>query len=192
MSKKAVIILVAGLAICGILYLVLLQQYPIASVNWHLIALKSFEKDYTAAISYYRNLLETYDKNQAPVIDSPEIQQEISRAVLERSIESVLIDQELKKQLKAGELRQLLDKRIQEVLNGKDIEEEVKVLYGLSMQDFKERILEPEAEREILTGRLFLENKNFENWLEEAKKQAQVTILLSNLKWDGNGVVMVK
>ncbi len=192
MSKKIIFILIAGLAVCGILYLVLIQSYPVASVNWHLITLKSFEKDYTAATSYYRNLLETYDKNQAPVLDSPEIQREISRAVLERSVENVLIDQELKKQLKTDELEKMLNKRIQEVLKGKDIEKEVKTLYGLSMKDFEERILEPEAEREIITGRFFLENKNFEDWMKDAKKQAQVAILLSNLKWDGSGVVIVE
>lgn len=192
MSKKFIIILIAGLAVCGILYFILLQAYPIALVNLHFITLKSFEKDYMAAISYYRNLLKTYDKNQTPVLDSPEIQQEISRAVVERSVENILIHQELKKQLKASELQKMVDNRIQEVLKGKDIEKQVRTLYGLSMGDFKERILKPEAEREIITGRLFLENKNFEDWLRDAKKQAQVAILLSNLKWDGSGVVMGK
>ena len=192
MPKKFIIILILGLLICGILYFILLQHYPIASVNLHFITLNSFEKDYMAADNYYRSLLKTYDKNQAPVLDSPEIQQEISRAVLERSVENILIHQELKKQLKAGELKKMLDSRIQEVLKGKDIEKQVKTLYGLSMDDFKERILRPEAEREIITGRFFLENKNFDDWLKEAKKQAQVAILLSNLKWSGSGVVVSK
>ncbi len=192
MSQKLTIILIAGLAICGILYFILLQSYPIALVNLHFITLDSFEKDYMAAISYYRNLLKTYDKNQTPVLESPEIQQEISRAVLERSVESIIIHQELKKQLKANDLQKIVDNKIQEVLKGKDIEKQVKTLYGLSMGDFKERILKPEAEREIITGRFFLENKNFEDWLKDAKKQAQVVILLSNLRWDGSGVVMGK
>ncbi len=192
MSQKLIIILIAGLAICGILYFILLQSYPIALVNLHFITLDSFEKDYMAAISYYRNLLKTYDKNQTPVLESPEIQQEISRAVLERSVESIIIHQELKKQLKANDLQKIVDNKIQEVLKGKDIEKQVKTLYGLSMGDFKERILKPEAEREIITGRFFLENKNFEDWLKDAKKQAQVVILLSNLRWDGSGVVMGK
>ncbi len=192
MSQKLTIILIAGLAICGILYFILLQSYPIALVNLHFITLNSFEKDYIAAANYYRNLLETYNKDQTPILDSPEIQQEISRAVLERSVESILIHQELKKQLKAGELQKMVDDRIQEVLKGKDLEKKVKTLYGLSMDGFKERILKPEAEREIITGRLFLQNKNFDDWLKDAKKQARVVILLSNLRWDGSGVVMGK
>jgi len=34
-----------------------------------------------------------------------------------------------------------------------------------------------------------LENKNFDDWLKNAKKQAKVVILLPGFSWNGEGVV---
>ena len=81
-----------------------------------------------------------------------------------------------------------VDNKVQEVLKGKDVGKEIETLYGLSLDEFKERVLRPQAEREILVGRFFLENKSFDDWLKESK--AKIIILMPGLEWNGEKVVI--
>ena len=165
--------------------------YPVALVNWQLISFQTFKKDSAAAIYYYQKALETYSKNDIAVINSSEVKQEIERAVFDKLIENVLIHQELRKRLKNNELERMVENKIEETIKGKNIEKEVKILYDLSLDEFKERLLKPQAEQEILASRLLLENKNFDEWLKEVKSKAKVIILLPNFKWK-DGQVMIK
>ncbi|NCO15466.1 hypothetical protein COW77_00045 [Candidatus Wolfebacteria bacterium CG18_big_fil_WC_8_21_14_2_50_39_7] len=188
MNKKKFIILILFVIVIAIVVFISTQSYPVALVNWRLITLKSFKKDSGIAVHYYQKMLETYDRNQTPVFHSPEIQREIERAVLEQLIKNSLIRQELEKQMKSGELKKMVDNKVQEVLKGKDVGKEIETLYGLSLDEFKERVLRPQAEREILVGRFFLENKSFDDWLKESK--AKIIILMPGLEWNGEKVVI--
>jgi hypothetical protein len=188
--KKFILAILAGIIGVGF-YLIITGSYPVAFVDWHPITLKSFKKDYAMAFVYYRKSLETYDKDQLPVLDSSDIQREIKRTVLEQLIQNSLIRQELEKQMKSKDLKKMIDNKIQEALKGKDIEKQVKTLFGLSLDAFKESVLKPQAEKEILNGRLFLENKNFDDWLKELEVKAKITVLLSDLEWK-NGEVVLK
>ena len=188
MNKKKFIILILFAIVIAIVVFISTQSYPIALVNWRPITLKSFEKDFSVAVHYYQKMLETYDRNQTAVLDSLEIQREIERAVLEQLIKNSLVRQELEKQIKSGELEKMIDNKIQEALKGKDVGKEIETLYGLSLDAFKERVLKPQAETEIITGRLFLQNKSFDDWLKESK--AKIIILMPGFEWK-NGQVMI-
>ncbi len=83
----------------------------------------------------------------------------------------------------------MVENKIDDTLNGQDIEKQVATLYNLSLNAFKERVLFPEARLEILQARFALENLNFDEWLTSAKKQANVIILLSGFGWNGEGVM---
>jgi len=190
MNKKRILILISSVIVIVIAIVIIGQFYPIAFVNWRPISLKSFKADYATAIFYYQRLLETYNKNQAPVIDSSEIQQEIKRAVLDKLIENTLIHQELESRLKNNELEKMVENKIEESLKGKDIEKEVKTLYNLSLNEFKKRILKPQAEEEILNSRLLLENKNFDDYIKEIKSKTKVIILLPGFEWKNEQVVI--
>ncbi len=188
--KKKIFLLIIGLLIIGGIYIIASQSYPIALVNWQSISVYSFNKDFNAAINYYQKIIETYNKDQASIINSLETKQEIKRAILDKLIENNLIQQELNKRFKDKELGQMVANKIEKAMNGSASEKGVEVLYGFSLDEFKEEILAPQAKQEILEGRLFLENKNFTDWLKEAKKQAKVIILLPNLKWSETGVII--
>ena len=188
MNKKRIVILISSVIVIVIVIIIVAQSYPIAFVNWQLISFQTFKKDSATAIYYYQKTLETYNKNDLAVIHSSEVKQEIERAVLDKLIENILIHQELRKRLKNNELERMAENKIEEIIKGKDIEKKVKILYGLSLDEFKERILKPQARQEILASRLLLENKNFDEWLKDVKKQAKVDILLPGFEWNGEGV----
>ncbi len=188
MNKKKFIILILFVIVIVIVIFISTQSYPVALINWRPITLKSFEKDSSVAVHYYQKMLETYDRNQTAVLDSSEIQREIKRAVLEQLIKNGLIRQELEKQIKSGELEKMVDNKVQEALKGKDVGKEIETLYGLSLDEFRERVLKPQAETEIITGRLFLQNKSFDDWLKESK--AKIIILMPGFEWNGEAVVI--
>lgn len=194
MNKKKFIILISSVAVIIIIIAVFTQSYPIALVNWQPITLKSFQKYYSAALNYSEKALETYDKSQSPVLNSSEVQMEIKRAALDQLIGNAVIHQELKKQIKSNELEKMVNNKIEEALKGKDIKDEVKTLFGLSPDEFKKIVLRPQVEKEIMAARLLLQSNpptgGFDGWLKETRKQAKVIILLPNLKWDGEGVVL--
>jgi len=187
--KKWIFLIISGLIIISGIYVIVSQSYPVALVNWQLVSAKSFNNDFNTAFFYYQKVAETYDKSDATAINSPQAKTEIERAVLDKSVENILIMNELGKRLKNSEIEQMVQNKINEVFNGQDIAKQVATIYNLSLDAFKERVLTPEARTEILQARLMLENKNFDDWLKETKKQAKVIILLPGFGWNGEGVV---
>ncbi len=187
-SKKFFLLVLGGVIIvCG--YLVITKSYPIAFVNWRPISLGILEKDYGFAIYYYKKALEIYSKDSS-VIDSGEAKREIKRAVLDKLIEDSLIQQELEKRLKSNDVKKMVDNKIGESLKETDINKKVETLYGLSLDDFRKRILEPQAKQEIFEARLSLENKNFSEWQKEARGQAKVMIFLPEFGWKDDQVIV--
>lgn len=198
MNKNKIIILILSVIIIVTVIVIIFQFYPIVLVNWRPIIFSSFKKDVSGAGNYYRKALETYDKNQAAVMNSKEVNQEIERAVLDKLIEDNLIQRELEKRLKNNELEKMVNDKIEEAIRDKDIEKEVKALYGFSVDEFKERFLKPQARREIFEARFLLENFSTEsefvsggdNWLKEAKLKSKVIIFLPGFEWSGKGVIL--
>lgn len=190
MNKKKIIFIISSVIVIVIVIVIMTQSCPIAFVNWRPIIFSSFKKDVSVAGNYYRKVLETYDKNQAAVMNSKEVKQEIERATLDKLVENILIERELKKRLKNNELEKMVNDKIGKAIKGKDIKKEVETLYGISLDEFKKRFLKPQAKREIFESRLTLENKNINDWLKEAKSKVKVIIFLPGFGWDGEGVII--
>lgn len=193
MNRKLII----GLGLIGGLIIILsvliiTQSYPVAFVNWQPIIFKSFEKEVFSALYYYQKALETYDSNQVSIIESKEINQEVKRAVLERLIEDALIGQELRKRINNNELEKMVERRINEVIkNESELQKQAKIIYNLSLEEFKKMVLKPQTEQEILASRLLLENVDFDNWQKEIRQQAKVLIFLPGFEWK-DGEVIIK
>ncbi|MBI3638501.1 hypothetical protein HY227_02045 [Candidatus Wolfebacteria bacterium] len=197
--NKKILLVIAGLATLLILlmvvYVFLIRNYPVALVNWHFVRSGDFQEDLAVAISYYGKADEAGNKEtgiRADITDSEEARTEIKRAVLDKLIEDNLIEQELKKRIGDNDLKALVDKKIESAISGANIEKEVKFIYGLSMKDFRKKILEPQAKSEILEGRLLLENNlpagGFEEWLLGQRTKAKVVVLLPGFSWNGKEV----
>ncbi|MEK7555297.1 MAG: SurA N-terminal domain-containing protein [Patescibacteria group bacterium] len=188
--KKILFWLIPLILIAGGLYFILSDSYPVALVNEQIIEARDFEKDYASALRYYQSVFKVY-KEDAAKLDSQESKQEIRRATLDKLIENKLIRENLEKLIKNDELKNMVAQKIKEaVKESPDIQKGVQTLYGLSLDDFKQRILAPQAEREILEGRLYLDGKKIDEWLKQEKSKAKVIILISGFGWDGEGVII--
>lgn len=187
-NKLSIIILVLFIAIIG--WFVLVANYPIIFVDLKPISAVDFNKNYAASLIYYKNALETYNNKDTKLLEADEIKKEIKRALLENMIENILIDEQLKKEIEIGDLKKLINKKIEEILNSQNLPKAVEKLYGFSFNDFEQRILIPQAKREILESRIFLSGNNFEEKLNDMKSKAQVMIFLPEFEWDGKGVII--
>ena len=82
-----------------------------------------------------------------------------------------------------------MENKIREALKDPDFPSAALTLYGLTSEGARRYLLVPQAEREILEGRLFLEQQELDAWLLAAKQAARVTLLIPGFSWNNGGVV---
>ena len=171
-----------------------LNYYPVISVNNVPISAKKLNINMRAAIYYfntYKKLQEERGLNQNASASLKELsQEEIKIFVLNQLIENELIHQETEKRI-GSNLKDLVNEKINNYLNP-ELESAALEIYGLNKNDFKNEILIPQAEKDILAGRLFLENKNIADWLKEQKKQAKIIVFDKKIKWNGENLELNK
>lgn len=192
MIKFWIFILTITALFIGGVYFILSRSYPLAVVDYQIIAARDFYANYRASITYYKNALDVYNEKDSAALESDEVKIEIQKAVLDGLIEDILIDKELKSQIGSVELDKIVGRKIEEAVSGQKIQKAVETLYGLSFEEFKKRVLVPQAKREILEGRLFLQNPpaDLDEFLKELKLKSRILIFLPDFKWDGEKVIM--
>lgn len=158
--------------------------YPILSVNGELVSARTFWKNYRAGSVYYQNVVDTH---QAEISQTSLTESDLKRSVLTQIIENNLIDQEVKHAL-GDDLKFLVQNKLNSLGKNAELQEAAQTLYGLPFAEFEREILVPLAKQEILTGRLFLDNKNLDDWLLENKKISHIRIFSSEFHWDGEEV----
>ncbi len=172
------LILFVGL---GAYYLVHYGYYPVAVVNSQIITANRFEIEYAVAYNYYVRAL-SVSKDTDP--RTREFKKELRRAVLDNLLEQALVRQDLSSRV-GKELNQIVQGKIlnSQKLDPKTLEETARVIYGLDLSEFESLVLVPQAQKEILQGRLFLEKKEYDQWLQDAKKNAKVFIVTPEFYW---------
>lgn len=168
----------------GLLALLLVSAgyYPIGFIDGHVISAKKFMKNYTAASLYYENAYKTY---QPLLTQNPHLTQtDLQVSVLDQLVENTLIEDELRKEL-GGDFTALLQNKMNTLNEDPALPKVVSTLYGMNIDDFRTEILTPQAERELLIGRLFLQGKNIDTWLMNAKKASSIRIFSGQLYWNG-------
>ena len=86
-------------------------------------------------------------------------------------------------------LKSIADKNVEQYIqNNANISEGAEKIYGLNLADFKSQVLMPQAYKEILQGRMFLNKENFDEWLKNKKSAVRIIILSPDLQWDGSSV----
>jgi len=157
-------------------------NYPVAIVNFGIITAKSVDEDFSAAYRYFQNAM-LVSGSDPSTLDTPESKREIRRATLDKLITDLFVYNELKVRL-GVEFQAIAEKNIEQFLKiNSNIEEGAKKLYGLDILGFKRRVLQPQAYKEILEGRMFLANEKFDDWLKDRRAQASVIILTPDLQW---------
>lgn len=172
------VILFVGL---GAYYLIHFGYYPVAVANGSIITANKFETEYAVAYHYYSNALADSKETDPRSLG---FKKELRRAVMENLIEQALIAQDLAQRV-GKDLPGIVANKILSVqkTDQQTIEKTAKALYGLNLADFKSLVLAPQAQKEILQGRLFLEKQDYEKWLQEAKKNAKVFIITPEFYW---------
>ena len=191
MSFKKSLILFFLFMCAGITAYALIAKgvYPAVIVNSDLITAATVEKDYGAAFRYYYSALLTYDKNRVKALDDKAARQEIKRAVLDRLIEDSLIYKEARNRF-GGTLDAVTANTVSKNAGVANLKEAAEKLYGLTLEEFQDRILGTQARKELLEGRMFADKENFDGWLEDQKKNAKVFILTPGFAWDGKSVII--
>ncbi len=187
-NKKKLIIFSAS-ATGIIVILILFGVYPIALVGISPIMVNDYNRNYSTSLNYYEKALETYAQD-SQVLKADEARREIKRAVLDNLIEDILIDRELKKEIKQNDLNALVEKKISEISENQIADKAVETLYSFSLSEFKERVLKPQAKKEILENRLFLAGIDFDEKIKDIRAQARVNIFLSGFEWNGKEVIV--
>lgn len=162
--------------------------YPVAIVNFDLVTARDAEKNYIAAYRYSRNALLVYGSDPA-VLENPVSRLEIKRGTLEKLVLDELVYSELKRRSRKSDFYAAAQNKIDRYLSeNKNVEEAAKNLYGFTLEEFRERVLLPQAYLEVLAGGMFLNNENFEEWFQQARNSAAVVILSPKLEWQEGGV----
>lgn len=189
LRKSIAIFALMMLAGIGSYFVIREKLYPAALVNFDVITEKEVRQDSLAAYNYFKNNL-LVSGSDPSVLDSPEYRLEIRRATLDKLITDSLIYKELKSRFK-GDFNIVAERNVgQFVDSNENLALGAKILYGLEFPEFKDRILLPQAYREILEGRMFLADEDFQGWLETARVEARVLIFSPDFSWEGGRIIV--
>lgn len=177
-AASAILVLLA-------VYLVASDRYPIAMVNGQAIGAKRFRSQYRAAQTYLGNARKAVagTSTSSNIPDS-----ELQAVVLDQLIESTLAQQGAEKEV-GGDLDYLVENKMANYDSDQKLAAAASGLYGISYADFRKDFLVPQAEADILLGRLYLRGEKLEDWLKNARASARVSIFSSKFRWDGSKVM---
>jgi hypothetical protein len=166
-------------------FLISIGSYPIIYVNGDFITAGTFWKNYRAMLYSYNNIskfiVNDVDGSQIPKSD------DVAVVALEKLIDYKLIHQGASNELGA-DLDKLVSVKIKKISGEAGLKEGARSLYGYSYRDFEREILIPQAESDILSGRLFLDGIELSEWLSKRKRSSRVIIFSSKFFWDGENV----
>jgi hypothetical protein len=192
-NKINLFLFIIFILIIAVGVLIQLDYYPVLIVNNNLILAKKLNLNTRAALNFYSNykkLIEESQLNSASVLIKDINYNEVKAIILNDLIERIIIHDEVQKKL-GSDLKKIVNDKLNLYLNS-ELENAGLTIYNLKNNDFKNEILIPQAERDILTGRLFLENKKIDDWLKEAKKNLKIIIFDPKFEWDGEKIILKK
>ncbi|MFH0890446.1 MAG: SurA N-terminal domain-containing protein [Candidatus Liptonbacteria bacterium] len=184
--KLKVILVAVVLAIILGIGLVSLNRYPIATVNGSSISASRFWRNYQGAVRYYENAKKTLPTEQVPTSTPSSL--EIQAEVLNQLVEAELVSQGAEREV-GRDLDFLVQNKISHYENNQSLAQAASTLYGMTYQEFRDEVMIPQAEKEILVGRFYMSGDNFDDWFAELKKSASVSIFSKGFRWDGNRVI---
>ncbi len=169
-----------------VFYLLSAGFYPAAIVNGAVISGRTFEDAVASVDHYYDEMIKEYTNPSSPAPQRPS-SADIRTATLDMLVESVIIEKEFSVVV-GGSIDDVVNQQIESAKKtNPQFEIAVSTLYGLTLQRFKELILNAQARQEILSQK----KPAFTDWLHNARTSARVYILEPGLGWD-EGKVMAK
>ena len=173
-------------------YLLAFGYYPVALVGNKFITANTFYQNYRAAALYSQQV----DKVNAQLPQAADAStttsltpDQLRVGVMDQLVQSVIINQALTQELSKGEISTLIDQKVSKYDQSASLRQAAAGLFGFTYADFKSKVLVPQAERDILTGRIYLKGQNFPDWFAEKKKATRVALFAGGFAWDGEHVV---
>lgn len=186
-KTRLIVIVVACLVVLGIILAGIFGTYPVASVNGKLVHAGELEKLYRASLIYQNNLIVYYNQQSSSTALQAPPDSEVERSVLNQLVESRLIDAELRHGHEPEVLKTLISGKLDQYTPS-DLEKQA-TLFGLSLDEYINHVLTPQTEHDLLWNSLFIQGKDANGWLAQAKADARVTLFSFTWKWDGKEVV---
>lgn len=201
MSRISITISILVIAIiCVVGVLVSFGYYPIALVNGTSITSHDYQRQLDSSSAYRDALAATYPLGQAAnelaasstasSTATPLVLlrgDDLGAAVLDTLVENILVHEAVTEGVDAGADRIVADKVAFYRANN-EIARASTILLGISPEVFTATILVPQAEREVLASKLFLQGTTLEQWLRDQRMQARVRVLSSTFRWDGAAI----
>lgn len=173
----------------------ILGFWPAALVGGKPIFLRDFEENVRASKQFYNA-----NKIQGKIPDlNFEENSKKTIGVIEKQILNVMIEDRILsfEYDKAGgnNLLKRVEEKISSVVENEsktNLTSGISLLYGWNFEEFKKRILKPQALREVLIDDAKKENRNFEDFLRNEKQKANVKVFLLDLRWDKDRLEVVE
>lgn len=165
----------------AVAYVVREGYYPIAMVGNTLLSARDFSKQFEAATTYYRKAQTAYGASSTSPVSN------LEESVFESLIEDALIHTEVEKEIGKEAPRMAAD-RADTLLRDTDLLAAAEAVYGLDKEEFRKMVLMPQAEREMLTGKLFLHGMGLADWLAAAKQKERILLLVPGFRWAGGEI----
>lgn len=159
--------------------------YPLALVNRRPIWASSYRAYVASAIAYQQAAHDTY-ATSSPLL-SAQGERALGSVALDELVEQKLLQEGLE-QLVGDNASRLVENKMQDLSKEPQLEGASRALFQLDPDAFRRIILRPQAMREVLSGRLYLEGKTLEQWTDEQRKSARVRLLTGAYAWDGTGM----
>lgn len=188
---KLTAMITGGVILIGGIIIGTTGLWPVARVGSSPITYMTFRDNFAMTDHFYRSNIKIAGESDR-LVGAKDIQRDLQRVTMEGLIEQVLVDRELSMRYGDADLERLIANKIDGIdLTSEEMREAMKLMYGLTAEDFKELVLIPKAKQEILAGNLSLQSGTFADWLTAQKKDARVVMFVPSLQW-GEGGVQVK
>jgi hypothetical protein len=181
-------LLVVVAVIAGIAFT---KSYAVTTVNGRAIPAKQFFANYRMSVVYTENMRKALAGQGVTSTPTFSSENELKALVLTELVERSLVKEALAREV-GSDLDVLVTQKIGKYENDSALKNVAQALYGITFETYKEEILIPQAEHDILSGRLFLKGQKYEEWLSETKQSAKVEVFSDDFEWNGTGVVNVK
>lgn len=187
-SRRNLWLIVAAVAVSAILLLLAVGAYPLAIVNGRVIWASTYRSYVASALAYQQAAHDTYNASSTSLLAaSAQGEAALGRVALDELVEQKLIDGGLDS-LVGDNSPELVQNKIEDLLKEPQLPGASRALFQLDPASFTTVILRPQATREVLSGRVFIDGKTLDGWVTEARKSAQVRLLSSSYRWDGEHV----
>ena len=188
MKKKVFGFLVLIGVVVVIVWGVAQKAYPVATVDDDFIPARQFQLAATAAQTYYQKISEVY--GEVSSTSDAILIAETRAAALQALIEDVVIARELVRTRGEQGLDTEVSARVASALASSSMvtDESVGALFGLTVEQFKEIVLEPQARFEMLADTFTKKGEAIESWLQSELRRSRVSVLISDVAWTGDHV----